>query len=270
MQPRLHPLRCPRVVPSAQGKRLLRRTAIPLTSTKPHKRRLLNWNSFDVGKNATVNFNQPDANASTLNRVNSASKSMINGAVNSNGQVVFVNPNGVVFGKGAEVNTGGITATTMDIKDSDYMNGRNTYSGNGTGKVVNKGKITVNNANGYIALMAPEVKNEGVLSATLSGNNAIALVSGQQVTLNFDDGQLLSFTVDASAVKSLIANKRLIQVNGGQVLIAANAASDLRASVINNTGTISANGFKVSGGKVFLSGDTVNQLSLTHKNDFSR
>jgi filamentous hemagglutinin family protein len=111
---------------------------------------VINWSSFNVGSSATVNFNQPNVNASTLNRVNGGSKSMIDGALNSNGQIIFVNPNGVIFGKGAEVNTGGITATTMDIRDSDYMNGKMSYSGNGTGRVVNKGNITVNSISGYI------------------------------------------------------------------------------------------------------------------------
>ena len=99
------------------------------------QRGVINWDSFNVGSNATVNFNQPNASSSTLNRVNGATQSMINGAVNANGQVIFVNPNGVIFGKGAEVNTGGITATTMNISDSDYMNGKMNFTGNGTGTV---------------------------------------------------------------------------------------------------------------------------------------
>ena len=227
---------------------------------------VINWSSFNVGSNATVNFNQPNANASTLNRVNGASKSMIDGALNSNGQIIFVNPNGVIFGKGAEVNTGGITATTMDIRDSDYMNGKMSYSGNGTGRVVNKGNITVNSISGYIALMAPEVKNEGVLMASLSGSNAIALVSGKEVTLSFNNNQLISITVDASAINSLIVNKRLIKTDGGQVIIAANSASDLRSSVINNSGIVSADSFSNVGGKVFLTAATVNQAATISAN----
>ena len=220
---------------------------------------VINWDSFNVGKNSTVNFNQPNSNASTLNRVNSATKSMIDGAVNANGQVIFINPNGVIFGKGAEINTGGIIATTMNLNDADYLSGDMRFSGSGLGRVINQGNITVNNINGYIALMAPEVINEGVLTATMSGNNTIALVSGEKVTLSFDGNQLVNVSVDASTIQTLIANKRLIQTSGGQVLIAANSASDLRASVINNTGVISADSFKLEGGKVLLVASTVNQ-----------
>jgi len=227
---------------------------------------IINWNSFDVGKNATVNFNQPNANASTLNRVNSATPSMINGAVNANGQVIFVNPNGVIFGKGAEINTGGIIATTMDIKDADYLNGNMNFSGNGAGRVINKGVIKGNNANSYIALMAPEVRNEGVISATLSSNNTAALIAGQKVTLTIHNGQLSSYQVDASAIKTLIENKRLIEVKGGQVFIAANAASDLKASVVNNTGTIKADGFSQNGGQISIVASNVTQSGTVSAN----
>ncbi|MBT8560971.1 filamentous hemagglutinin N-terminal domain-containing protein [Polynucleobacter paneuropaeus] len=230
------------------------------------QRAVINWDSFNVGKNATVNFNQPNSGASTLNRVNGASQSMINGAVNANGQVIFVNPNGVVFGKGAEVNTGGLVATTMNIKDSDYMSGKMSFSGGESGKVINKGTITANGVNGYIALMAPEVKNQGVLIANISNSNTIALVSGTKVTLSFDGSQLTNITVDASAINSLISNKHAITTNGGQIIIAANAASNLKASVINNTGTISADTVSTVGGKVFLTAGTVNQSGTVSAN----
>ena len=237
-----------------------------LNINQSSQRAVINWNSFNVGSKATVNFNQPSATASTLNRVNSATPSMIDGAINANGQVAFVNANGVIFGKGAEINTGGIVATTMNIKDSDFMSGKMTYSGSETGQVTNKGHITATNINGYIALMAPEVKNEGVLLATLSGNNAIALVSGKQVTLSFNGNQLINITVDASAINSLIDNKRLIKTSGGQVIIAANSASDLKSSVLNNTGVISASSMTTQGGRVFLTAGTVNQNATVAAN----
>ncbi|QWD15738.1 filamentous hemagglutinin N-terminal domain-containing protein [Polynucleobacter paneuropaeus] len=230
------------------------------------QRAVINWDSFNVGKNATVNFNQPNSGASTLNRVNGASKSMIDGAVRSNGQVIFVNPNGVVFGKGAEVNTGGLVATTMNIKDSDYMSGKMSFSGGESGKVINKGNITAHGINGYIALMAPEVKNQGVLIANISSGNTVALVSGTKVTLSFNGSQLTDITVDASAINSLISNKNAIKTEGGQIIIAANAASNLKASVINNTGTISADTVSTVGGKVFLTAGTVNQSGTVSAN----
>ena len=243
------------------GSAAIAQTGNTLNINQSSQQAIINWSTFNVGSSATVNFNQPNSSSSTLNRVNGATKSMINGAVNANGTVIFINPNGVVFGKGAEVNTGSIVATTMNIADQDYLSGNNqvSYFGSATGKIVNKGTITANNINGYIALMAPKVRNQGVVIATMSGNNTIALVSGQKVTLTFQGEQLLNVNVDASVIKSLIKNKNLIQTYGGQVIIAANAASDLKSSVLVNTGTISADGLNVKGGKVYLTANTIKQ-----------
>ncbi|MGV0962605.1 MAG: MBG domain-containing protein [Polynucleobacter sp.] len=232
------------------------------------QRAVVNWQSFNVGKDATVNFNQPNAAASTLNVVNGASRSMINGAVNAPGQVIFVNNNGVVFGKNAEVNVGGLVATTMNVNQDEYMAGKKslTYEGGQTGKVVNKGRITATSLDGYIALMAPQVKNEGVITAIMSGANSVALVSGQKVTLTFETGQALKVSVDASVVKSLIENKRLIQTNGGQIILAANSAQELMGSTIKNTGTASADGVRREGGQVFLVADNVTQSGTVSAN----
>ncbi|MBU3547273.1 filamentous hemagglutinin N-terminal domain-containing protein, partial [Polynucleobacter sp. MWH-Jannik1A5] len=232
------------------------------------QRAVVNWNSFDVGSRATVNFNQPNAQAATLNYVNSASKSMINGAVNANGQVIFVNNNGVVFGKGAEVNVGGMVATTMNISATEFMAGNATqvYEGGATGKVINRGNITGNNINSYIALMAPQVKNTGVITATMGGNNAVALVSGQKVSLTFSGSQLVSVSVDASVVNALISNKLLIKAGSGQVIIAANSAQELMGSVIKNTGVISASDINTSGGKISLTADSIEQTGTIEAN----
>jgi filamentous hemagglutinin family protein len=185
------------------------------------QRAVINWSGFDVGAKASVNFNQPNSQAATLNYVNSASKSMINGAVNANGQVIFVNPNGVVFGKSAEVNVGGMVATTMNTSSKEFMEGKaiQTYEGeNSNGKIVNKGNITGHSVDSYIALMAPHVKNTGVITATMGGNNTVALVAGQKVSLTFAGSQLVSVSVDASVVNALISNKLLINAGGGQVI----------------------------------------------------
>ena len=232
------------------------------------QRAVINWSSFDVGSKAAVNFNQPNSQAATLNYVNSASKSMINGAVNANGQVIFVNNNGVVFGKGAEVNVGGMVATTMNTSAQEFMDGKSTqtYEGGTTGKIINKGNITGNNINSYIALMAPQVINTGVITATMGGNNAIALVAGQKVTLQFSGSQFVSVSVDASVVNALISNKLLINAGNGQVIIGANAAQNLMGSLIKNTGTVSASGINTDGGKISLTADTIEQSGVIEAN----
>ena len=246
------------------GSATISQTSNTMNVNQSSDKAVINWSTFNIGKSATVNFNQPNSSSSTLNRVNSASASMIEGALNANGKVIFINPNGIVFGKGADVNVGSIAATTMNIADKDFLsdNNKKTFYGSDQGTIVNQGTITANNIDGYIALMAPQVKNQGVVVANISGNNTIALVSGTQVTLTFAGEQLVNVNVDASVINSLIKNKHLIQTNGGQVIIAANAASDLRSSVLVNSGTISADGFNVQGGKIYLTAGKIKQSGV--------
>ena len=230
------------------------------------QRAVVNWDSFNVGKNATVNFNQPNSSAVTLNRVTGVTQSMVEGVVNANGQVVLVNPNGVTISKGGEINAAGVVATTMDIGNKDFMDGKSTYKGNGKGAVVNEGKISTNDPNGYIALLAPEVRNEGYLLAKKGPDNTVALASGKQVTLDFRGDHLISVNVDRSVYQGLIENKRIIEVPGGLVVVAAGAANKLMASVVKNTGRISASSAVNNGGVIELVANTVTQAGVVAAN----
>ena len=138
-------------------------TSATMNVNQASQRAIVNWDSFNVGKNAQVNFNQPNQNAVILNRVTGASSSVIDGAIKANGQVILVNQNGVTFGKGSQVDAAGVTASTLDIANKDFMDGKSTYKGNGQGAILNEGKITTNSDGGYIALLAPEVRNQGYL-----------------------------------------------------------------------------------------------------------
>ncbi|MBU3586204.1 glycine-rich domain-containing protein, partial [Polynucleobacter sp. AM-26B4] len=228
-----------------------------LNVVQASQRAVVNWQSFNVGAQAKVEFTQPNAQAVIHNRVTSATASQIDGMVKSNGQVIVSNANGVIFGKGSQVDVGALVATTMDINDKDFMEGKSTFKGNGSGAVVNHGKIQTKDPKGYIALLAPEVRNEGYILAKGGAANVVALASGSQVTLDFRGDQLMTVKVDASAYKSLIENKRVVQVEGGLVVIAANSAAQLMGSVIKNSGRISTSSMVNNGGVIEILADNV-------------
>ena len=139
-------------------------------------RAAINWQTFNVGKDAHVQFQQPSAASVTLNRVMSADPSQIFGRISANGQVVLTNPAGVYFGAGARVDVGGLVATTKSIGDTDFMAGKNRYERKGaTGSVVNEGELKAA-LGGYIALLAPEVRNQGALIAQMG---TVALAAGE-------------------------------------------------------------------------------------------
>ena len=210
---------------------------------------IINWQSYNIGSNAEVNYVQNNASSISLNRVITGDPSAIFGKLNANGQVWLINPNGVLFGKGAQVNVGGLLATTLNIADDDFLNGHYHFSGN-AGSVTNMGSIVANNG-GYVAMLAAEVRNEGVISAM---QGTVAMAAGNAMTLDFNGNGLINVQVDSANINTLVENKHLIQVGNGQVLMSTKAANGLVTSVINNTGKIEANSMVSDGGVIRLTG----------------
>ena len=197
---------------------------------------IINWQSFSIAPKETVNFNQPNSAAVALNRVVGNETSIIAGALNANGQVFIVNSAGVLFGKGAQVNVGGLVASTLDISNADFMAGNYTFSGTSGASVINRGNIHAG-PGGYVALLGKTVVNDGVISARLG---TVALASGEQITLNFGGDSLVDVTIDQGTLNALVANHRAIKADGGQVIMTAKAADEVLSAQVNNTGVIQA------------------------------
>ncbi|MEZ5666482.1 MAG: filamentous hemagglutinin N-terminal domain-containing protein [Alphaproteobacteria bacterium] len=83
---------------------------------------IIEWQSFDVGANESVNFIQPSELAAALNRVLSGEASVILGSLTANGQITLVNPAGT-FGAFMNIDVAAITATTLDIINTNFMAG---------------------------------------------------------------------------------------------------------------------------------------------------
>lgn len=83
------------------------------TINQDSSRAVINWSNFNIVPNESVTFHQPGADSATLNRVVGTGQTTIDGILSANGRVFIVNPSGVVFGKGASVDVGALTATTL-------------------------------------------------------------------------------------------------------------------------------------------------------------
>jgi filamentous hemagglutinin family protein len=208
----------------------------------------LNWQSFNVGKQESVNFIQPSASAIAVNRIFDTNGSQILGRLNANGQVWLINPNGVLFGQGAQVNVGGLVASTLELASRSADGKTVSFSGPGNGSVVNQG--TLNAADGgYIALLGSHVSNQGTINARLG---TVALGAGNAATLNFNGDSLVSLQIDHSLLNALADNGGLIQADGGRVLMSAGARNAALASVVNNTGIIEARTIENHNGTIIL------------------
>ncbi|HBM0248679.1 TPA: filamentous hemagglutinin N-terminal domain-containing protein, partial [Salmonella enterica] len=211
-----------------------------------------NWNSFDIGKNNTVQFVQPNSSAVALNRVIGGHESQIMGNLNANGKVFLINPNGVLFGKGASINTAGLVASTKNINTADFMKGNYTFSGGSApgAEIINQGTLTTTK-NGFIVLAANRVKNSGHI-ITASGKAVLA--AADTVALQLDNSGLTSVAVNGSVVNALVDNRGLISATNGQVYLTARGKDMLLNTVVNNSGTIEAKGLSTNGGMIRLDG----------------
>ena len=208
----------------------------------------LDWLSFNVAANETVNFVQPGSNAIAVNRILSSSGSEILGHLNANGQVWLINPNGILFGTNAEVNVAGLVASTL-VPTASNGSGATSFSGSGTGNIVNQGTITAAKG-GYVALLGNSVSNQGVVSAHLG---TVALGGGSAETLTFAGSKLLQIQGDQSTLNALAENKGLITAPGGAVYMTAGAANSLLASTVNTSGVIRATSLENHDGTIVLS-----------------
>jgi large exoprotein involved in heme utilization and adhesion len=187
-----------------------------------------------------------------LNRVIGANPSSILGNLSANGKVFLVNPNGILFGNGAQVNVGGLVASTLNISDSDFMAGNYRFSGTSNSTVVNQGTITTNGNGGYVALLGTNVNNTGTIIARLGTVN---LAAGTDLTLDMVGDNLINVVVNQGAMNALVQNGGLIQADGGRVLLTTQAAGSLLHSVVNNTGIILAQTLDNQTGSIKLLGD---------------
>ena len=213
----------------------------------------IDWLSFNVGSQATVDFIQPSASAVAVNRIAGTNGSEILGHIDANGQVWLINPNGIVFGQGAVVNVGGLVASTLAAGDSGSSGSTQSFAGAGTGFVLNQGAISAAQG-GYVALLGNQVVNQGTVTARLG---TVALGAGSAATLTFAGNALVKMQVDRSTLDNLAANGGLIQADGGQVIMSAGAKNALLASVVNNTGVIEARTVENHAGTITLLGGMI-------------
>ena len=161
------------------------------------------------------------------------------------------------------VDVAGLLATTLNIKDADFMAGKFNFS-QGPGSpsyVINQGQIRVSD-NGFVFLVAPGVSNEGLVIANLG---KVVMGSGEKFTVDFMGDGLITFAIegkvlnqvtgpDGTPLSSAVANTGKIKADGGQVILTAKASSEIFSSVVNNSGVIEARSLVNRGGVIRLEG----------------
>ncbi len=242
-----------------------------MTINTPSRTLGLNWDRFDIGSDASVTFNQPDASSRVLNRIWSADPSVIMGRLNANGEVYLINQNGILFGNGAQVNVGGLVASALNLSEgmlNKLLNSglptargdRLEFAWDGTVAAFNLGFITVDAgarigtpAGGRVVLLAPRtVENLGLIEGG-AGAEAILAAGGKVVLTVPDDPSLRGLLVETQAFSgkdvsgntvsldgSAINSGRIDTGNGGVVSLAALAVN--QKGIVNATKAVNLNG----------------------------
>lgn len=205
---------------------------------------IVDWGSFSVDQGFSVQFQ--NGTGATLNRVTGSDLSSIMGRLDATGSVYLINQNGIVFGAGGIVNTGGtFVASTLDIENGDFLDGGDaTFLGDSAGYVINLGAISA--LGGDVAILARNVVNEGTVSAP---NGTVGLVAGREVLMrdaSVGDGMFAvriggddTSVSESGAIRAAAAELR---ANGGNVYALAG----------NTGGAIAATGVARVNGRVFL------------------
>lgn len=230
-------------------------------------RSIANYRSFSIGSNERVNFNLPSASAAILNRVTGGDASQILGNMSSNGRIFLVNPNGVFIGQGANINAGGLFATTLNIKDNDFLNHNLVFykdSNHAPASVVNEGTINITSG-GFAALVGSAVSNTGNINVPL-GN--IQLAVGDQVKAAISDVTLVDLKVTESlknkvdGITTAISNSGSLIADGGIVKLQADLTRNVYQQAINQEGMIRAQSVQNKNGVIELLGTSDEQNAL--------
>ncbi|HHF1636844.1 TPA: filamentous hemagglutinin N-terminal domain-containing protein, partial [Haemophilus influenzae] len=235
---------------------------------------IINWKQFNINQDELVRFVQENSNSAVFNRVTSDQISQLKGALNSNGHVFLINPNGIVMGKDAVINAAGFTASTLNISDKD-LKARNfnfeQAKDKAMAQIVNNGLISVSK-NGSVNLIGGSVKNNGVIKVE-DGN--ILLLAGQKVTISDITNPTITYSVvapknEAVNLGTIFAKNGKIQIHAGSVvnkgaLNANSVRKDKSGAIIlsakegeaNIDGTVTLNNANFKAGSLTITGKKV-------------
>ncbi|WP_219114897.1 YDG domain-containing protein [Janthinobacterium sp. UMAB-56] len=201
---------------------------------------IINWQSFSIHAGEITRFIQQNGSSAVLNRITGQDPSKILGALESNGKVFLINPNGIVFGQGAKVDVNGLVASSLGMSNADFLAGKRQFAaGSVAGGVANAGTIHAGKG-GQVLLIAPNVENTGIIAAP---NGEVILAAGRSVQLADPGNPQLRVLVSAPTDQAL---------NLGQI-IAQGGSIGMAGALVSQRGVLNANSAVVGEhGKIVL------------------
>lgn len=189
-------------------------------------RAIVNWQSFSVGRGETVRFEQPGAQSVILNRVVGTDPSEIWGALQANGRVFLVNPNGILISADATLSVGSLITSTLPISDQEFLR-----------RTSGSSLLTLGQASGKRRVLTSVSMNTG---------------QGTRNVVDFDGRQLIYFALPPGSP-------------GGLLLATPGGASSVLAQTLGVSSTAQADSLvrSVDGSLRLVRAQTTNPTTVT-------
>lgn len=236
----------------------------------------INWSKFNIGANAVVYFNQKNATGvaqptwAALNRIYDLNPSLIYGSLKADGKVYLINQNGILFGPNSQINVHSLIASTMNLRDGDFLNGIFNFTAenyqdpnyvspksdgtaadnaiiaknlaltppNSQAIVANYGAIQTDQG-GKVYLIGPDVENYGAITTPSGASRLISALPLSQRPSDSDFFDLQTDAADSVTYNQYVTPGFAANRSGG--LISADAGSvALYGATVNQEGIIRA------------------------------
>ena len=264
-------------------------TTVTINQTAPQA--ILNWQTFNVGAQTTVNFNQQASTWTALNRViGNAGPSQILGQINAPGQVLVIN--GIIFGGASQINVGSLIASTANITDQQFLT-KGIYSsqsgaaylpsftGAGGKIIVENGALITTSApasltdnGGFVALLGTDVRNAGTIAtpkgqALLAAGDDFVLRPGYGTTANqyaTTRGNEVAPLLHIGSASGTVSNNGLVFAQQGDITLAGHAVVQdgvlISTTSVSRRGTIHLlNSASDATGSITLTGNSLTLIS---------
>ena len=209
-----------------------------MTITSSALNSIVNAQGFDIARTETTNVIQAP-NAAMWVQIGSVSPTSIDGHLNAIGQLILTNRNGIIFGPNAQINVGGLIASSLNLSSANFLAGHYLFQGTGIeGPVKNMGAINASHNGVY--LLAPNVENSGVI--TSPGGNIVLAAGAKAFLSNRPDGR--GFLAELSNPLGQAVNLKDLIADGGNITMAGR--------VVNQAGLIRADSVRERNGKIEL------------------
>ncbi|MCE0484088.1 MAG: filamentous hemagglutinin family protein [Methylacidiphilales bacterium] len=272
-----------------------------VTVTQTAQQALLNWQTFNIGKNTTLDFDQSAGGADVaqwvaINKVAaSIAPSQILGSIQAPGQVYVINQNGIIFDGSSQVNVGALVASSLPINDN--LIARGLLNNPDLQFLFSQSNIAAGTQGPTPAFTpAPAPTSGTVAKVDSAGNLSLVSASGHDGDVMVEAGAQLTSPASSTNVGGKIAlvgpnvtNAGTISTPDGQTILAAGlqvgfqehdtndptlrgldvyvGAVDSSSGVATNVGligTLTSSGQiePTPGADVTITGKQVNQLGL--------